>query len=225
MSRVLPAALLGVLFLAFSSCSPSTPRILQDFSRLTYLQDAQSSAPREALSLFLHVENKDGLEDLEKVYILSDKTELYWTLEPGQWQRREWNGEVWIGSNFLFSPLGEVPRGEYRIVLQSKSGERARTLVYLDSPSLSEYNRPLPKLTMEPEGVTVQDPPEAFELWVASADGQPLFNYKSRGESRISAEAFLPTPDIRQRARQLTFHRFEDRLGVSLILGPYPISF
>ncbi|OHD12589.1 MAG: hypothetical protein A2Z96_04745 [Spirochaetes bacterium GWB1_48_6] len=211
---------LGVL----AGCSPSTPQIIQDFTRLTYLVDPGSTLPKETLSVFIQVENKDGLEDLEKLYILNDKDEVYWTLEPGLWQRRDKGTEIWIGSNFLTSPLGEIPRGEYRILLQSKSGDRARTKFFLDSPKLADYQKLLPQVLVDGDGVTIVNPPVSYELWLASSDGQPVYTYRSPGESRILKQTFLPTPDVQQRARQLTLHRFEDRLGVSLILGPYPIA-
>lgn len=203
------------------SCSPSTPKILQEFSRITWYQDSLMTSPRESMSLFLHVENQDGFEDLEKIYVLNDQDEVYWTLGPGSWQRRDRGTEIWIGSNFLQAPGSDIPRGEYRILLQTRSGERGRKVVYFDSPKLSAYRGVFPVFSLDETGISLKNPPATYEIWVAGSDGQTLYNFKGNGQSRLTFQDLLPTEDLRQRARQFTFHRFEDKLGISIVLGPY----
>lgn len=78
------------------------------------------------MSLFCAVNDEDGIDDVEYLYLIQDRDGLDWKLTKDNWREREIDGVTWLGSDSLEHPDGPAfPRGNYRVVLIDKSGERA----------------------------------------------------------------------------------------------------
>jgi len=96
----------------------------------------------ERLSMFASVSDRDGVDDIEYLYVVHDGEELSWSLTPDHWQRSDEGSSIWIGSNALDAPGPDIPRGQYRLILVDKAGERTERSFVLNAPETSQYSVP-----------------------------------------------------------------------------------
>ena len=129
--RFVGAALLWVL----AGCGGSPPDILGVYWRLNIQfpprdsdqLGSESTAGREALSVFIQPWDDDGIGDLDSIYLIQPEADLFWALDSGRWQSYSSSGILWIGSNqFSSGYLGKLPRGDYVLELYDKVGEKAQ---------------------------------------------------------------------------------------------------
>lgn len=214
---------LGLLALALflGSCSASIPQIRESFSQLNYYLDTRDAQWREELALFLHVENKDGIEDIDKVYVLHDSNELLWELGQETWTRIDRPSEVWIGSNHLWMPAQEVlPRGNFRVQILNKSGSRTETTINVDSPKISEYKKKFLQVQQSQGNILLTPPPDSYLIWIYGRENQFLTSVRG-GEAQVPVQQVLSDPNVKQQAGKFYIYTFEERLGVGLVQGPY----
>jgi hypothetical protein len=116
------------LLLAFGlqSCSSSKPSLLALRWTVIDRPGAFDGAGAETLSVFASVDDEDGIDDLDKLYIINDSNETLWKLDKNSWEKSEMGGDTWIGSNALSLSDGtDIPAGTYRVLITDSSGERA----------------------------------------------------------------------------------------------------
>lgn len=217
MSRWLILAV-GLLGLA---CSVSTPKIVQNFSQLNYYRDSSDGIWREGLSVFVQVENKDGIGDLDKLYILNDEDEVFWELGPADWTPVDRPGENWLGSNNLWTPgQDELPRGNYRIQLVNKAGDRSESSFNINSPKLADFKRSGTSVKIFPDKIEVADAPPSYLVWVYTRESRWLLTYKAAA-STLPLNLIMPDGSIRQQANKFFIYSFEEKLGVGVVQGPF----
>jgi hypothetical protein len=131
----------SVLFLCLA-CSRSAPRIPYGVIQLVYYQG--QGAPEERFSFFALAEDDDGIENLEYLYLYHDREGLRWQFSFEDWVSFDDNGKTWIGSRAIAMPDNEsLPRGQYRVVLINKGGERTERTLAFDAPAEPRYLFPL----------------------------------------------------------------------------------
>src|SRR6056297_741174 len=130
----LPALLLSAALLLAGSCSGQPPELAQLFWQLNVVYDTGASTQYEELTLFVHAEDADGLQDIDQLELLHNQQELLWSFDSAQWRMVEREGESWIGTNGIRKSAARIlPRGEYRVKLSDKAGEAAETAFIVSS--------------------------------------------------------------------------------------------
>ncbi|TFG82310.1 MAG: hypothetical protein E4H20_07930 [Spirochaetales bacterium] len=151
------ACLATLVFVLSSACAVNPPGISSESHRLIVMADGPNGARSERLSIFLAVSDKDGLSDLDRLFILHDESELSWTLTPDTWQVREEGSRISVGSNGLSPPSGNaLPRGRYRALLYDLAGERADYTFTVSAPNTADYA--LPSLSLDRNTVRIDSP-------------------------------------------------------------------
>jgi hypothetical protein len=141
-AAILAAVGLVLAVLSAGACSAAPPRLFSTSLRLVYKPGTDGS-PRESLSFFALASDDDGTVDLEELYLISDKAQLYWRLTAEDWIKVDQGSQVWIGSHAVAMPTGEIlPRGTYRAVLIDKGGDRAERSLALTAPEQAERGFP-----------------------------------------------------------------------------------
>jgi len=111
------------------SCTKSAPQIIYGYIQLVVYKDMDG--PKEYFSFFIMPEDEDGIDNLDELYLYNDKEQLCWNIKNDEWQRYTINEKEWIGTRSFTVREGNLPRGLFRAVLVSKSGEKTeRTFTY-----------------------------------------------------------------------------------------------
>jgi hypothetical protein len=133
------------LGLLLGACSRSEPRIPYGIMHLVYYEGP--SGPEERFSFFVIVEDDDGMENLDILYLYHDREGLRWTLSPEDWISFAEEDRTWIGSRAIaMIDEDSLPRGQYRAVLINKGGERTERSFSFDPPPAPRH--PFPVLTI-----------------------------------------------------------------------------
>ncbi|OHD28124.1 MAG: hypothetical protein A2Y38_09555 [Spirochaetes bacterium GWB1_59_5] len=140
-ARIFTVMLLAGIALA-TGCSVSPPEFMSIGAHLVVVAVDAEGGKDERLSLFASVSDKDGVDDIEYLYVVHEGEELSWTLTRDDWQRSEEGSSIWLGSNSLDAPGSVMPRGQYRVILVDKAGERTERAISLNAPETSLYKVP-----------------------------------------------------------------------------------
>ena len=153
------------------SCSESAPKISQTFWQVNLMHDQTTGKNSQALTLFVMASDDDGVDDMDKMYVINDENQLYWEIS-GKDLRLEKYGEseVWIGSNFITmtDPSDPIPSGTYRVMLLDSSGERAESSVVIRNNIKGAPDK-WPMLQKIGTGVVVDG--NADYVWGIQSDG------------------------------------------------------
>ena len=136
--------IIGVVF-SFS-CSRTEPRIPYGFIDLTYYP--VDGSPRERYAFFVVAEDDDGLENLEELRLHYNREGLEWILNSEDWVHLEDNGRHWIGSRSIAMTGDDtLPRGQFRVSLTNKGGEKTQIYLTFDAPENPRYPYPSIQIT------------------------------------------------------------------------------
>lgn len=163
--------LIGAVCAAVSlatGCESNPPDIVEVDLTVYELTDRERNTTYEVLSLFVSAGDLDGVEDLDRLYLIHDDAELFWATHGDAWLQVVADGDTWIGEPRLAMPdRGPFPDGTYRVVLVDAAGESTeRELVMA------------PGRTSPPPAAVVLSGSRAqiagngeHELWLLGADG------------------------------------------------------
>ena len=163
--------LLLCLTLILGSCSESAPKISQTFWQINLMHDQKTGKNSQTLTIFVMASDDDGIDDLDKMYVINDDYQLYWEISGSSLRMEKYGeNEVWIGSNFITMPTQEesLPSGTYRIMLLDSSGERAKTSIEVRN-NIKGAPEKWPSLTKMGDSVNVNG--KADYVWGLQADG------------------------------------------------------
>ncbi|MBA7486384.1 hypothetical protein ES707_21943 [subsurface metagenome] len=163
--------ILTLLFIA--GCADNPPEIYQAFWQVNIFNNRENSTTLPQLSLFIQVHDPDGLEDLDEIYLINDKKELFWKLESESWIEVTEDGESWIGSNTLSLPHPSMDfTGEYRLLLMDAGGASAEKVIVINySPtSFAELNFPEAELSEGVIKLTKGNGSKEYILWIYGND-------------------------------------------------------
>ncbi len=164
------------VFLLLLSCQGKPPVISGVEWSLFQIKNTADGSFKEQLSVFVRAEDPDGGEDIEDLYLSSTGSRLYWHLTGETWEKRSRGNELWIGSTSITSPAG-IPRGEYRVELIDRGGERTTDSIYIDLPDFNpdEYTakqRNVPELEIEGETGKISGSGGPYQCVAMDGDGQ-----------------------------------------------------
>ncbi len=220
-TKVLAAALPVLMLILLASCSTSPPKIAETFWQLNLVRNPDTGHTHEALSLFLHVTDENGLSDLDSIYLLNDSEELYWRLDSSNWQHSERDGELWVGSNSIEMPnRSPLPRGKYRVLLSNLAGERVSDDIYVSADQLNPAKTGFPKLTIANGRVELRSGPPDSSLWIYNGIGQLVGQRRLSGSLPVSS--LLPSNERgRNGSPTLYAYAYDKSCGCGLVSGPY----
>jgi len=146
-----------------TSCTGAKPEILFSDWELIVQRESVGAAPTERLRFYVAVSDGDGAEDIDRLLLIHEESELYWELTPDTWVQVEHGGDQWFGAPELTVPDGtaEMPRGRYRVEVYDAAQGLAQDsfILNLPSPEAAEVEslqlllEPVPELTSPDGGV------------------------------------------------------------------------
>ena len=211
--------ILPCCFVFFLGCTGQGPEIKQIFWQLNVTHDPLSGDRGEYLSFFVHVDDADGIEDIDLLYIIQDGHELLWELSSDGWERLEENEELWIGSNKVEMSDGSVfPRDLYRIMVVDRSGERAREEIFINADPIDFSTLVFPTSRVENDVVFIQGENPEHTLWFYDLEDNQIKLFATP-EKEIAVSAVLNAREL-QIARRYYLYTFDDTRGYGLIYGP-----
>ncbi len=202
------------------SCSEEPPEIFQVFWQLNIMSDKVLNDTYEQLTLFLHVDDKDGIDDVESIYIIKDEEELFWKINHENWIKSEKTDETWLGSNKIIMPdYSPFPRGDYRLLLIDKAGERDEKEFYISKGSIKP---PIdfPKAVIEDKIITIKSPYKENTLWIYSENDE-LLEICETGTGNISLDRIFKSNKKLKSVSYIYVYAYSSTRGHGLISGPY----
>ena len=222
-TRPVVICLLTVSFvILLLSCTGEAPEINQVFWQLNVLLDRSIEQEYERLSLFLHVEDADGFDDLSTIYLLHDRNELQWKIESEDWELFEENSEKWIGLNTLYMPNWEAfPRGKYRVIVVDRAGDSGRDELFLSTDRFILSEIRFPRAELRDEIIVLRSSYKEHTLWLY--DGQNKVSKTFTTDSkRMPLSSILRQRDLAE-SEHLFLYTYDDTRGIGLISGPYDL--
>lgn len=136
-----------IVLLTLFSCGNNPPELKQIRKQINYIYLVDKEKIETEVSFVLNAKDEDGDEDLEAIYIINDKNQVYWQLEKQDWLIREVLGIKWIGFNHLKNIKGIKPyTGNYRILIIDQAGERDETYFFLPPIKSFPEKKDFPKI-------------------------------------------------------------------------------
>ena len=220
----LAAAGLAAGLALLAGCSTHPPEVLRVQAQQVLVNDPQRGPVHPALSLFAQVNDLDGLEDLQELYLIGDGEQLYWRLDPQTWTRVQQGPDTWIGSNRLGLPERRfLPAGEYRVLLMDLAGGQSEQMVFLDAPAAEPSQERF--LAVEFGGGTIRltggtGAGGPVTLWLYGAEGSFAGSLPYRPEGIPIREVVAANPGLAS-GFQVRAWQAEGPQGVARISGPW----
>lgn len=221
--NVLDFAIIASLVFASSACTVTKPEILELTWQIHHRHDIQERTKTEELSFWVHVNDEDGDDDIESVYIIHDGSELFWRLQADSWERTTIGEELWFGhSGLRMYRDGLFPRGTYRVMVVDRAGERAESTLYVSSDRIPPEDTEYPVLSIKDGEISVASPTERLTLWFydGAAAVVKLFPTTST-QIPISSALSRPEQDI---AVGLAVYIYDNDSGIGAITGIYALE-
>ena len=119
------SACIFILMVMLTGCAGAPPRIVQLFWQLDVVHEVELQQQHEELSLFLLIDDADGIEDLREFRIIQRDAEFSWTISADEMRKVRREGEVWLGVNGIrMNDRAPLPRGDYLVEVIDKAGEK-----------------------------------------------------------------------------------------------------
>ena len=219
MSRLSLARLaILVVCLFVAACSVNSPIILETFWQINYRIISSESDPVEELSLFLHLSDEDGEDDIVSIELIHDSNELYWSLHDGVWERYEEDEEMWYGSSEIrMYRNGYFPRGGYRVRVTDRAGESVETTMYVSSDRGSPGFDEFPAIQVDPGKISIQSVFTNNELWFYDGGGG-VVKIIATSSDVVGLDSILNQAE-RSRAVMVVAYSYDNSRGVGLISG------
>ena len=213
-NTVLLSALSLLLFL--SACSDTPPEIVQSYTQPNILRHPETAEIGYQYSVFLHLEDEDGIDDIESIFIIHDEGELFWELSSDNWVTVTEENATWIGSNGIAFPGTEPPaRGSLRIIVIDAAGDRTTEEVFFQPPP-ADSRLTFPRLESGEEGsLLIRSTHTQHTLWYYDSEGGIVESYKTE-DRRI-----FPTHSEEDIAT-IYLYAYSNEHGCGLVSGPYP---
>lgn len=194
MTRALRLLFASLCILAFFSCSGKPPSVA---NLKWYIVDRpmdQKKEPGQSLSLFAAVQDPDGIDDIEEFYLINDSSRLYWKLTADSWEKKEQDGNRWIGSNgFTLPSEGIFPDGNYRVLIVDSGGDSAERVIAVNQSSKAPIGAMTVKL--ENDRLEVQGPFPASQILVLDANGQAVLSLSVKNGAQSYRDLVAAYPE------------------------------
>jgi hypothetical protein len=203
---LLPGLLLLTGFLLNMACAVNPPEFVSMTHRLVVIATDAGGGREERLSFFTAVSDKDGIADLDYLFVMHDASETCWLLSPDSWIRRDEGDTTWLGSNGLKAPDGPLlPRGEYRVVLVDKAGERAERRFQMRLPDTTDYA--LPTIRLDGNQAVIESPYPTNTLFFLDP-GNGVIRTVAVNVGRIAMDTLWGDANWRGAAHAMTLYSY-----------------
>ncbi|MFP4565587.1 MAG: hypothetical protein ACLFNX_03735 [Spirochaetaceae bacterium] len=211
----------GAVLVLLAACTGAPPEVTRARAELVYVDDLDVNAVYESLIIDVHVQDADGIDDVETIHVAHDASGLVWTVPRGEWVvRREAGAEVFALAG-LATPDGRpLPRGRYRVIAVDAAGHAAEhaTTVAGTAPEPGELR--FPRLEIRGDTLSASG---GFPLVVVrgyGTDGRLAGELRlSDGEERsVSEFSWLGQED---RDVELVVSAIDPETGLEVMRGPY----
>jgi putative lipoprotein len=177
--------LIVTLFVALLlSCSFDKPEIPELSVKILKIE-TDAGTIEERLSVFLMYKDENGRNDYSSIQLVHLESGLTWVLNrentsffsSSQLRASDSEKTLWAGSNKIASPFGQIPIGEYSVVLEDLSGNRVIKKLTLKEPEMVSS---IPFVFRIQDGrwrieASENSTFKTFFLILLGADKQPLF--------------------------------------------------
>lgn len=125
------------------SCSFDKPEIPELSVKILKIE-TDAGTIEERLSVFLMYKDENGRNDYSSIQLVHLESGLTWVLNrentsffsSSQLRASDSEKTLWAGSNKIASPFGQIPIGEYSVVLEDLSGNRTIKKLTLKEPEM-----------------------------------------------------------------------------------------
>ena len=166
------------------SCSFDKPEIPELSVKILKIE-TDAGTIEERLSVFLMYKDENGRNDYSSIQLVHLESGLTWVLNrentsffsSSQLRASDSEKTLWAGSNKIASPFGQIPIGEYSVVLEDLSGNRTIKKLTLKEPEMVSS---IPFVFRIQDGrwrieASENSTFKTFFLILLGADKQPLF--------------------------------------------------
>ncbi|MBN2533868.1 MAG: hypothetical protein JXB88_13315 [Spirochaetales bacterium] len=185
MNRFLTILVPASIIILLLSCTRKAPEIYEYYWQLNMIKDTEKNRIYEKLSFFVNANDDDGFDDIEKLYLINNKEELFWEINPRTWHKVNVQGETWIGSNGVrMQNYSDIPGGEYRIVLEDISGEYDEETFLLTRLDVQKQKIVFPAPVIKNKRLFIKGNSPVYSLWIYDKKWnfiQPHFEVKQDG--------------------------------------------
>ncbi|RKX87681.1 MAG: hypothetical protein DRP58_02260 [Spirochaetes bacterium] len=211
-----------ILLFFLLACSGSVPEIGQVVWQLNFSKSPVESQVYQNLSVFLLIDDADGLSDIDFIYIIHDESELFWILSPETWVEKVISGKNWIGSNNIsMNDKSDLPSGKYRILVLDKAGERDSQQINISKKiTILKDGLSFPELIIGSD-IKIKSVFSDNTLWIYDKSMVLLKNIKIKN-GQISKSIILD--DTNNAAHWISIYSFSPETGTGLVRGPYLIQ-
>jgi hypothetical protein len=151
--------LLLIIVFGLAACSDNPPEIMQISWQVMLFNDRESGFSYQKLSLFVNIQDEDGIKDIGALYLINDTKEMFWSLDESNWEMTQKGNATWIGSNALTMPSSEhFPTGKYRVYLEDLSGQSDETFIYISNDNINTEQITFPAAYLEGERIMAAFP-------------------------------------------------------------------
>jgi len=225
-NRKVTAIICTLFFISLSlffSCTGEAPDVRQLFWQLNLAYDPAIDIKYESLSVFAHVADADGIDDVDLMYIVQDKNELLWELDAEGWSKFEDGEEIWIGSNNIRMNDGSsFPRALYRLIIIDRAGERSSDEFFINADAADVSSAVFPRAVVNGEEISLDGNFREYTLWFYDEEGNQTKIFTSN-EKVLPIESVLNARE-RQIVRSFYVNTLDPAAGYGFIYGPVAIE-
>ena len=218
------ASILIILILLFiTGCADNPPEIYQTFWQVNIFNNNESKITQPQLSLFIQVHDPDGLEDLDEIYLINDKKELFWKLDSESWIEVTEDGENWIGSNTLSLPHPSMDfTSEYRLLLLDVSGASAEKVIVINQSPASSAELHFPEVELSGSMINIakRNGSTEYILWIYGNDELFRSAFKT-SDGLISIDKILEGHADLVNGFYFFIYQHQKEADFGLISGPF----
>jgi len=218
------------LFLIFLfgviACAGAPPEVNQLFWQLDVVLTPETDQQHEELSLFLMIDDADGIDDIEEFIILQREAELEWRLSAENTRRLDRDGETWMGVNGIrMHNDSALPRGRYTVEVFDKAGEKAETAFYVENEIIGIRQGPIgisefPRFDDSDSGF-LSSPKGRVNIRCYNEQGAFVRSETVEGR-KIAEDTYAKW--IESGISSIWLHTFDEEAGFGLVSGPFRLT-
>ncbi len=215
------AAAAAVLLLSLGACTGAPPEVTRAQTTLVYVDDLDLNTVYETLTLDVHVQDADGIDDVETLHVTHDASGLVWTVPRERWERRQEAGaEVFALSGLATADGRSLPRGRYRVIAVDAAGHSAELTTTVVGAAPGDGALRFPRLEIRGDTLSVTGGFPLVVLRGYDVSGRFVGELRlSEGEQRTASEiAWLRQGDAEI---GLVLSAVDPETGLEVRRGPY----
>lgn len=210
-----------LLLFILMSCSRNEPRINSIFHQFNLQQNTELNKIEKKLSLFVQVQDEDGLSDIDSIYILNDQNDFFWTLKSDQWFMTQREGQDWIGSNSLVFPDNyDFSARNFRILCEDLSGAYAESSFTLSLPENINPSLVYPSVKFDSNSIKVISPVAEPMLWTYDLENNFVAYFPVPREG-VNINTITSRKSSLREGFDYTLYYYSDEFKIGVLSGPY----